>query len=299
MSRSASDATRFTATGPHAYSKPPPSAASAMPGWPGMKSRTSQTPQSSPGGSGGTQETPKEKVERLRAEARTARIKKSSSPFDRFLSRGRTWADRLHRVAVLSLIAASGMYACVLQRLWCFYGYGMRRLASFANTGLHWNRRRGHSYHIFDVLADQAQSKPTCVVDRQGDAAPDGREDGIHPRDSDDRATHAIGARKGRRAREAVEGGAEEGGIYLQGSPMDVWRAEEGGSGRRRDVECRKGQRCRSRGCEESGNPNPTRGSVGTRSGREAGRIRIKMELDRLGNGPVDGYIHCDDLRLP
>ncbi|KAL1956488.1 hypothetical protein VTO42DRAFT_7286 [Malbranchea cinnamomea] len=106
MSRSASDATRFTATGPHAYSKPS-SSSSAIPKWSGLKTRSSQAARPSPGSP--RQETPKEKVERLRAEARAARIRSSSSFFDRALERGRTWADRLHRVTVLSLIAASGI----------------------------------------------------------------------------------------------------------------------------------------------------------------------------------------------
>ncbi|KAI1934888.1 hypothetical protein LOZ12_006246 [Ophidiomyces ophidiicola] len=113
MSRSATDATRFTATAPHAYSKPGPSLK-----WPGAKLKNAQnTPSPVGGGSsssssnnnGTHQETPKEKVERLRAEARAARIANSSSTVDRVISRGRVWVDRLHRITVFSLIAASGV----------------------------------------------------------------------------------------------------------------------------------------------------------------------------------------------
>ncbi|WEW59055.1 hypothetical protein PRK78_004523 [Emydomyces testavorans] len=97
MSRSAIDATRFTATAPHAYSKPSSS----------FKLRNSQGVHPSSGGQ--NQETPRQKVERLRAEARAARIAKSSSPLDRLIERGRVWADRAHRVTVFCLIAASGI----------------------------------------------------------------------------------------------------------------------------------------------------------------------------------------------
>ena len=106
MSRTAIDATRFTATGPYAYSKSSTST-NASSRWPGSKVRSSQTSQSATGGE--QQETPKQKVERLRAQARAARFAKSS-PFDRLLQKGRLWADRAHRVAVFSLIAASGMF---------------------------------------------------------------------------------------------------------------------------------------------------------------------------------------------
>ncbi|KAK2765230.1 hypothetical protein FQN54_008929 [Arachnomyces sp. PD_36] len=110
MSRSAADATRFTATGPYASSK------SSSPGsnlkWPSTNSQSS--PSASAGAprttsKGPPGETPKQKVERLRAEARAARLAKSSSPVDRFLSRGRVWADRAHRITIYSLIAASGV----------------------------------------------------------------------------------------------------------------------------------------------------------------------------------------------
>lgn len=114
MSRSAADATRFTATGPYASSK-----SGRNPQWPGSKAKSSPSTSSSAAGAGAGAssqpsrgppgETPKQKVERLRAEARRARIEKSSSPTDRFLARGRVWADRAHKVTIYSLIAASGM----------------------------------------------------------------------------------------------------------------------------------------------------------------------------------------------
>ncbi|KAF3491127.1 uncharacterized protein GIQ15_00644 [Arthroderma uncinatum] len=106
MSRSAADATRFTATGPYAYSKSPMSSPSSSK-WSGLKVRSSQPSQPSPGQ--GAQETAKEKVERLRAQARANRISKSFSPMDRIVNSGRTWADRFHRAAVFSLITASGI----------------------------------------------------------------------------------------------------------------------------------------------------------------------------------------------
>ncbi|PGH21357.1 hypothetical protein AJ80_03274 [Polytolypa hystricis UAMH7299] len=107
MSRSAFDATRFTATGPHAYTNSPAAPSATSPRW--ALNSGSQQQQSSKGGATQPKETPKQKVERLRAEARAARIAKSSSPIDRALAKGRTWADRAHRAAVVSLLAVSGV----------------------------------------------------------------------------------------------------------------------------------------------------------------------------------------------
>ncbi|KAI9799649.1 MAG: hypothetical protein M1833_003964 [Piccolia ochrophora] len=91
MPRSASDATRFTATGPHAHSYPSTS-----------RSAPSSSSPASP------QETPQQKVARLRAAAQKARLDKIST-FDKVVVAGRTWADRVHRVAALSLIGATGI----------------------------------------------------------------------------------------------------------------------------------------------------------------------------------------------
>ncbi|KAI5299820.1 formate dehydrogenase (NAD+), partial [Ascosphaera pollenicola] len=65
MSRSAADATRFTATGPHASAKiQDPTAQASSSSGPG----TSSIPPN---------ETPKQKVERLRAQARAQRMAKN------------------------------------------------------------------------------------------------------------------------------------------------------------------------------------------------------------------------------
>ncbi|KAI9796988.1 MAG: hypothetical protein M1835_002511 [Candelina submexicana] len=92
MPRSAIDATRFTATGPHAHSKSSISSATV----PSSSSRPLETPQ--------------EKVNRLRNAARKARFEKEST-FDKVVARGRVWADRAHRFTTLSLIAATGVAA--------------------------------------------------------------------------------------------------------------------------------------------------------------------------------------------
>lgn len=113
MSRSAADATRFTATGPYANSK---SGAPAykLPGFmnkPNTNANNGSNPsQGSPShGEGPPGETPKQKVERLRAQARAQRMAQSNSGFDRLLSAGREVANKAHKVTVYSLIAASGM----------------------------------------------------------------------------------------------------------------------------------------------------------------------------------------------
>lgn len=94
MPRSATDATRFTSTTPHASAKPP--SASRLP--------ARGIPLKKPGPPG---ETPQEKVKRLRAAADRARDAQVSQ-FDKILVRGRVWADRAHRFTALSLIGITG-----------------------------------------------------------------------------------------------------------------------------------------------------------------------------------------------
>ncbi|KAI9924126.1 hypothetical protein ASPWEDRAFT_38478 [Aspergillus wentii DTO 134E9] len=104
MSRSAADATRFTATGPYASSKP---AGSGTPYK--LPSFMSSGQNASPQGPGGHQETPKEKVERLRAQARAARMAQSTSRVDTMIDSGRKIANKAHKAMVYTLIAASGI----------------------------------------------------------------------------------------------------------------------------------------------------------------------------------------------
>lgn len=66
----------------------------------------SSTPQRGPDGQ---PETPKQKVERLRAQARAARIAQSSSGSDRLIEFGRRFANKAHKGMVYSLIVASGV----------------------------------------------------------------------------------------------------------------------------------------------------------------------------------------------
>jgi hypothetical protein len=108
MSRSAADATRFTATGPYASSKP--GAPYDLPDSLKSKENATQPKQAQPLGPGGKPETPKQKVERLRAQARAARMAQSSSGVDRFIEYGRRFANKAHKGMVYSLIAASGTF---------------------------------------------------------------------------------------------------------------------------------------------------------------------------------------------
>ncbi|KAL2821047.1 cytochrome oxidase c assembly-domain-containing protein [Aspergillus granulosus] len=107
MSRSAADATRFTATGPYASSKPSASSPYKLPGFLATSNPSSQNNGSGP--SGGRKETPKEKVERLRAQARAARIKQSTSRADQMIDFGRRFANKAHKGMVYTLITASGI----------------------------------------------------------------------------------------------------------------------------------------------------------------------------------------------
>ncbi|OXV08961.1 hypothetical protein Egran_03272 [Elaphomyces granulatus] len=104
MSRSAADATRFTATGPYASSKAaglglPLSTPYRLPGFQPKQPSTRKQ----------ETETPRQKVERLRAQARAARLAQSTSRVDRIIEGGRKWANQAHKVMIYSLIAASGV----------------------------------------------------------------------------------------------------------------------------------------------------------------------------------------------
>lgn len=90
MPRSAVDATRFTATGPFANA--------------GRKSINPILKYAGPAPPG---ETPQQKVIRLREAARRAR-QIEVSPFDKAVSVGRLWADRLHRATVYILVGGTG-----------------------------------------------------------------------------------------------------------------------------------------------------------------------------------------------
>ncbi len=122
MSRSAADATRFTANSPHAYAtptpinRPPPSTSSAS-----SKPRHNPNVRLNPNprippppidqrkgaqGSAPRGETPAEKVARLR-EARLREREAQITRWDRVVIRGRVWADRAHKISVYSIIGFS------------------------------------------------------------------------------------------------------------------------------------------------------------------------------------------------
>ena len=91
MARSAMDATRFTATGPCAHSKP--------------STRASVLDFADPPP---PNETPQQKVARLREAARRAKLGQVSR-FDKVVAKGRVVADTAHRFTAITLIAATGM----------------------------------------------------------------------------------------------------------------------------------------------------------------------------------------------
>ena len=98
--------TRFTSTSPHASSKPP--VASTFSYQP--PTSRNQAPTNSPfNATSRSDETPQEKVARLRAAARAAKVKQSMSLVDRMIARGRVWADISHRVVTYGLIGFTGM----------------------------------------------------------------------------------------------------------------------------------------------------------------------------------------------
>ena len=118
MPRSVVDATRFTATAPHMYSKPssfrsPASNTFSPSSNPGSRSLP-RGPSSSPSqrippyNSPAKPETPAEKVARLRA-AHVAQRNAQISQWDKIVVRGRIVADAAHRYTALGLIGLTGM----------------------------------------------------------------------------------------------------------------------------------------------------------------------------------------------
>ncbi|KAL8926949.1 MAG: hypothetical protein Q9172_001542 [Xanthocarpia lactea] len=121
MSRTVADATRFTATSPHAYSRtssilrsaantlssssktqpnPPPNAHPPNP-----RSPQNQPPPQQP-------ETPQQKVARIRA-LRAAQKLNSLTLWDRTVIRGRRYADIAHRITIAGLMGATVLAALV------------------------------------------------------------------------------------------------------------------------------------------------------------------------------------------
>ncbi|KAL9135357.1 MAG: hypothetical protein Q9175_003447 [Cornicularia normoerica] len=121
MSRSAAEATRFTATSPHAYAKPSPIRASPStysasstprPSPIARLDRNARTPPSPIDpkkyvqGSAPPAETAAEKVARLR-QARLREREAQMSTWDKIVIRGRVWADRAHRITVYTLLGST------------------------------------------------------------------------------------------------------------------------------------------------------------------------------------------------
>ncbi|KAF6231026.1 hypothetical protein HO173_010726 [Letharia columbiana] len=128
MSRSAADATRFTATSPHAYARPTPinrpdpstHSASGTPR-PNPNAPLNPNPRVPPPpidpkkgaqGSAPPGETAVEKVARLR-QARLREREAQITTWDRVVIRGRVWADRAHKTTVVSLLGFSIVAAAI------------------------------------------------------------------------------------------------------------------------------------------------------------------------------------------
>ncbi|KAG8169782.1 hypothetical protein KVR01_000527 [Diaporthe batatas] len=101
--RSASSATRFTATTPHASGPsrfpPPPGAGGPRNPAAASSARAASSP---------TSETPEQRVARLRAaheRAKTAQI----SRFDQFIAKSRPFFDSAHRITVISLVGLTAV----------------------------------------------------------------------------------------------------------------------------------------------------------------------------------------------
>lgn len=108
--RSASSATRFTATTPHASSKAGPSRVPPPPQAGGPRKPAAAPARSSIPNS----ETPEQRVARLRAaheRAKTAQV----SRFDQLLAKSRPFFDSAHRITVISLVGLTGTHPARLR----------------------------------------------------------------------------------------------------------------------------------------------------------------------------------------
>lgn len=112
--RSASSATRFTATTPHASSKMGTGAATPKSRVPPREGAGGggrpKKPVSAAATSAGT-ETPEQRVARLRA-AHAAAKNRQVSRFDQILAKSRPFFDSAHRITVMSLVGLTGRSAC-------------------------------------------------------------------------------------------------------------------------------------------------------------------------------------------
>lgn len=116
MSRSAADATRFTATSPHAYANPtsinrasPSTYSASSTRRPNPNARTPPPPTDPKKGNAPPAETPAEKVARLR-QARLREREAQTTTWDRLVVRGRVWADKAHRITIYTLVGFSSAY---------------------------------------------------------------------------------------------------------------------------------------------------------------------------------------------
>jgi hypothetical protein len=110
MSRSVADATRFTATSPHASKPISPRLATAkvLPKKPQANAASPNRPlPGSANASGPAGETPAPKVARLRA-AHLAKRASEISTWDKVVVRGRQIADTAHKITIVGLLGATG-----------------------------------------------------------------------------------------------------------------------------------------------------------------------------------------------
>jgi hypothetical protein len=176
--------TRFTSTSPHASSKPP--AASTFSYQP--PTSRNQAPANSPfNAASRSNETPQEKVARLRAAARAAKVKQSMSLVDRMLDRGRVWADISHRVVTYGLIGFTGK--SILPPL------PRSRVLPLEASLTTQPRNRNGNLSLRSRFSHHAQPTAETRLDRARDAAPHRRTGCIFARRGNTRAAASAGAR--------------------------------------------------------------------------------------------------------
>lgn len=136
--RSATEATRFTSTTPHASSKHPSSASSAASSIAASQSTSSTAktraaggPRSQPAPGGRPGETPEDRVRRLRAAHEAAR-KAQVSGYDQAIGTGRRFFDYAHRFTVAGLLGFTALAGLVsIYSVYDMVTYNRQRRAEF------------------------------------------------------------------------------------------------------------------------------------------------------------------------
>ncbi|KUI69475.1 hypothetical protein VM1G_05345 [Cytospora mali] len=169
--RSASTATRFTATTPHASSKVGSSRFPPPPGAGGPSK-----PPSPAGGQIPHSETPEQRVARLRAahnKAKTANV----SRFDQVIAKSRPFFDSAHRITVLSLVGLTAVAGLLTAyTAYDMLRYNRKRKAEFLEAQRQMSADSLEAARLAYMRGDASEEQISLVEEANARAGPAGGE---------------------------------------------------------------------------------------------------------------------------